>query len=57
MEKQILKVLDYKLKLGKKEYAKIYFKLRKYIKANIKSFQNKKLNLDKIRELQNGDYK
>jgi hypothetical protein len=45
MEKQVVKMLDYKLKLGKKEYAKIYFKLRKYIKTNIKSYQNKKLNL------------
>jgi hypothetical protein len=54
MEKQILKLLDYKLKIDKREYALSYFKLRKYIKKNIKSYQNRKLNIKLIRELQNG---
>lgn len=54
MEKQILKFLDYKLKLDKREYALTYFKLRKYIKKNIKSYQNRKLNIKIIRELQSG---
>ncbi len=54
MEKQILKFLDYKLKIDKREYALSYFKLRKYIKKNIKSYQNRKLNIKMIRELQNG---
>ena len=49
MEKQILKKLDYKLKLDKKEYAKTFFELRKHRKANYKSYQNRKLNLHKIR--------
>lgn len=54
MEKQILNYLDYKLKLDKREYALTYFKLRKYIKKNIKSYQNRKLNIKIIRELQVG---
>lgn len=54
MEKQILKFLDYKHKLDKREYALTYFKLRKYIKKNIKSYQNRKLNIKIIRELQSG---
>ena len=54
MEKQVLKYLDYKLKIDKREYALSYFKLRKYIKKNIKSYQNRKLNIKLIRELQNG---
>lgn len=54
MEKQVLKFLDYKLKIDKREYTLTYFKLRKYIKKNIKSYQNRKLNIKLIRELQNG---
>lgn len=49
MEKQLLKYLDYKLKIDKREYALSYFKLRKYIKKNIKSYQNRKLNIKLIR--------
>ena len=54
MEKQVLKYLDYKLKLEKKDYADIYFKMRKFIKKNVKSYQNKKLTVQRIRELQLG---
>lgn len=54
MEKQLLKFLDYKLKIDKRQYALTYFKLRKFIKKNIKSYQNRKLNIKLIRELQNG---
>ena len=60
MEKQVLKFLDYKLKLEKKDFAGIYFKMRRFIKKNVKSYQNKKLTVNKIRELQYGlkkDYK
>ena len=54
MEKQLLRFLEYKLKIDKRAYALTYFKLRKYIKKNIKSYQNRKLNIKLIRELQNG---
>lgn len=60
MEKQILKYLDYKLKIDKKEYALTYFKLRRWIKRTVKSYQNRKLCIKRIRELQDGikkDYK
>ena len=49
MEKQVLRFLDYKLKLEKKDYAGIYFKMRKFIKKNVKSYQNKKLTVQRIR--------
>ena len=49
MEKQLLKYLEYKLKIDKREYALMYFKLRKFIKKNIKSYQNRKLNIKLIR--------
>jgi hypothetical protein len=55
-----VKALDYKLKIDKKEYTKIFFKMRKHTKENIRSYQNRKLNLKRIRELQAGirkDYK
>lgn len=60
MEKEVLKALDYKLKLEKKEFARIYFELRKYARKSQRSCQNKRLNLQKIRELQQAikkDYK
>jgi hypothetical protein len=60
MEKQVVKALNYRLKIDKKEYTKIYFKMRKFTKENIKSYQNRKLTLKRIRELQAGlrkDYK
>jgi hypothetical protein len=48
----VLNQLDYKLKLDKKEYTEIYFELRKYVRKNLKSCQNKNLCLKRIRELQ-----
>lgn len=60
MEKQVVKALDYRLKIDKREYTRIYFQMRKHTKENIKSYQNRKLTLKRIRELQTGvrkDYK
>ena len=38
MEKQILKFLDYKLKIDKKEYALTYFKLRRRKKKTVDKY-------------------
>jgi hypothetical protein len=56
----VVKALDYHLKIDKKEYTKIYFKMRRHTKENVKSYQNRKLTLKRIREMQSGmkkDYK
>lgn len=49
-----MKFLDYKLKLDKKEYSRMYFQLRKFIKGDVRSYQNKQLALHRIREMQAG---
>ncbi len=60
MEKQVVKALEYRLKIDKKDYTRIFFKMRKHAKENVRSYQNRRLNLKRIRELQAGirkDYK
>jgi len=49
MEKQVVNALDYKLKIDKREYTDIYFKMRRHTKESIRSYQTRKLTMKRVR--------
>jgi len=54
LEKQVLVAIDYQLKLNKKEYAVLYYRLRQYRQPAGRSYQNRALNITRVLELQRG---